>query len=759
MSSANEHAEEQDDATVSDFGVGIDLRVGAISHAVSDGTDGAVIPSGENPRLPTSLQLTETGVSVTASADGTAPTVDVLPHYPATGGGEGPREQVRFQHDLRSLMKTAQSALDPGATAAPFDIPTDITEVFDDGLGPVVTVPGAYDETDREDVAEVLRTTGVDPAAVVRSPLAVAAAHYPSVAEPTVLAVVDIGQYWANIALVRVDPDQTAYEVLSRVSAPNLGRTAMAEAMAEWLVDRTAADLNREIEYAPTAFERITEATDRALEQFASNDRVPIAVSDISAVELEVGTPPIDIDRTVDAGQCDEALDSIITALIDECARMLADSRFDRDAIDGVLLAGSGSVPGPVANAVGNYFGQPIQRPHLGTERTAPALGAAVLATQWADGASPLETETLSHELGVSVPTADGLQYESVIPATASEGTEQTIVMTTTQDNQRQGTVVFGSAHPSTGDWRAQRNTYRITGLPPRPAGDIEVVLTVIPRENRVEDVSATIRTESDDDVELNSPLDVLHGDGGTDQWLRPVGVEVDADVQSDGPETPDTELVLPEEHSLSQLHPERAVGKIMNVRYNIWAAYDAGESVSPSSLESVLRQFDAGLRRINVEPIQPDPGAQKDRYIHRTAGTEPSEEHPEDTIIDVRRPGYKIDGTVEEPADVIVSEGPPERDDDPDEPDPETEVTDDDGDPPDGDDEETDGEQSPASASAVDGPQLDQAEQETEGSEAGDDGDEGTTKPDRSETADADSSPDETPEGEDGTTGGPEST
>jgi molecular chaperone GrpE len=76
------------------------------------------------------------------------------------------------------------------------------------------------------------------------------------------------------------------------------------------------------------------------------------------------------------------------------------------------------------------------------------------------------------------------------------------------------------------------------------------------------------------------------------------------------------------------------------------------------SGIIAVERQFLSALESNNVVPI-PAHGQPFDPELHEAIAHEPSTEHPEDTVIHVLEPGYKMVDRIIRPARVRVSKKP----------------------------------------------------------------------------------------------------
>jgi molecular chaperone GrpE len=88
-------------------------------------------------------------------------------------------------------------------------------------------------------------------------------------------------------------------------------------------------------------------------------------------------------------------------------------------------------------------------------------------------------------------------------------------------------------------------------------------------------------------------------------------------------------------------------------------AHLDAGATVESlvGGIKAVERQLRTALETQNVRRIQ-SLGTPFDPDVHEALGTEPSSEHPEDTVVIEIEPGYKMGEKVIRPARVKVAKG-----------------------------------------------------------------------------------------------------
>jgi molecular chaperone GrpE len=102
----------------------------------------------------------------------------------------------------------------------------------------------------------------------------------------------------------------------------------------------------------------------------------------------------------------------------------------------------------------------------------------------------------------------------------------------------------------------------------------------------------------------------------------------------------------------------EQFVERVVEVRDNLVRALDQeeGSDIRPG-VEATLETFDRILADENVEPIDPAPGEEVDPMRHEVMMRVDSD-HPEGTVVDVYRPGYRMADKVVREAQVTVSTG-----------------------------------------------------------------------------------------------------
>jgi molecular chaperone GrpE len=114
------------------------------------------------------------------------------------------------------------------------------------------------------------------------------------------------------------------------------------------------------------------------------------------------------------------------------------------------------------------------------------------------------------------------------------------------------------------------------------------------------------------------------------------------------------------QQEEIKERATEDLVERLLDVRDNLTRALDEDSEDVESLREGVKltrKQFDRVLDAENVRQIDPQPGEEVDANRHEVMMRVDSDQ-PADTIADVYRPGYEMADKILRPAQVTVSEG-----------------------------------------------------------------------------------------------------
>ncbi|WP_299236236.1 nucleotide exchange factor GrpE [Natronomonas sp.] len=211
------------------------------------------------------------------------------------------------------------------------------------------------------------------------------------------------------------------------------------------------------------------------------------------------------------------------------------------------------------------------------------------------------------------------------------------------------------------------------------PATDAEGAERDEPSADATEDATEPPLAEIADRIERSDPGEIAEEIAALRE--EAVGLRTDRDDLEARLKRKQAEFQNYKKRQEKQRKKERArateslVEDLLEVRDNLTRALsqDADADIR-EGVEATFRQLEEVLEGEGVEPVEPDPGTPTDPVRHEVLlGVE--SDRPEGTVAEVHRPGYEMAGKVLRPAQVTVSQGPADADDQA-----ATEPTDDDG-------------------------------------------------------------------------------
>lgn len=517
-----------------------------------------------------------------------------------------------------------------------------------------ITVPGGYSADDIAEVESIASGAGFGDVTAVRNPLAIAAAESLDVDSETTLGVVDIGTQWAEFAVITID-SAGGLTVQARTNLLEHGRTALDGRLAQWALKQVESEHDLTLECTDTTRQRLREAVHEAADQVTpdgeSTGSIDLQLDDgVSITEGGLfGMDAIPVQEEFDLETCVQALRPMLEEIQQTVTSMLDDLP-DTD-VDELVLAGDGTQLAPVLIAIENAFGIRSRPPTRGDRYTAPAIGAAVLSERRKSGLDPIDREVISDTIVLQALGEDGPEPRPLSNTATGQGDIVTGRLIPTTADQLSGVFQLGRQHRITGELEELR-TYSCTNIPSNADTStllIEAEPTTALIDGEAVRVSASVETTADRDTELS----VQETTEASHPWLAHAGTDTDelptADDSNDAPASPTSDRMKALE-SVDGTGVARAAWKMRN---RIWEqTVRTGESLTEKEIQLFLRELDKNLRIEGVEIIEPDVGDRLDTDRHSVGRAEEADE-PEGTILEVLSPGFAVEGTVIEPAEV----------------------------------------------------------------------------------------------------------
>lgn len=395
------------------------------------------------------------------------------------GGGKHTPVEVSAEI-LRALRERAREALGADVTRA------------------VITVPAYFDDTQRQATRQAGLLAGLDVMRLLNEPTAAALAYGLDKRREGRFAVFDLGGGTFDISVLHLV--EGVFEVLATGGDTRLG----------------GDDFDREVALALLREAGVDPATlDASLRRraVAAAEAAKIALTERFEVAAEIPLPGGEVfRRPLSRDQYTTLVRPVLDRVAAPCQRALADAGLRADELDGVVLVG-GSTRSPfVQRYVAELFGQkplgdidPDQVVALGAASQADLLSVDS-ELRLLDHGDVLLLDVTPLSLGLE--TMGGLA-EKIIPRNSQIPASRAQEFTTFQDGQTGMDIhVVQGERELVEDCRSLAR-FRLTGIPPRPAGAARVRVTFQVDADGILRVSAR---ETSTGVEQSIAVEPSHG-------------------------------------------------------------------------------------------------------------------------------------------------------------------------------------------------------------------------------------------------------
>lgn len=356
---------------------------------------------------------------------------------------------------LRSLKQRAETALGEEVTQA------------------VITVPAFFTDAQRQATKEAGEIAGFEVLQILNEPTAAALTYDFRNEETEQVLVYDLGGGTFDVSIVEITGDVT--EVLASHGNNRLGGDDFDRRLQLHLAELFRKKHKVAVPEDATVQARLLRAAEQAKIELSKHAfvtvREPFLVSqNKKALHLEV-----ELSRET----LEELLQPLLAETLAAIDRALADASMQAADLDRVILVGGSTRIPLVQKLVQEHLGQaPIDgiQPDL-----CVALGAAIQAGVLSgESVEAILVDVIPHSLGISaaVDTIFGPRpgmFSSIIPRNSVVPVSRSQVYSTILDNQEAVEIEVYQGENAIARENVPLGSFRVEGLPPRPAGELQI--------------------------------------------------------------------------------------------------------------------------------------------------------------------------------------------------------------------------------------------------------------------------------------------
>ncbi len=356
---------------------------------------------------------------------------------------------------LRSLKQLAQEALAEEVTQA------------------VITVPAYFTNAQRQATKEAGEIAGLEVLQILNEPTAAALTYEFRSQETEVVLVYDLGGGTFDVSIVEITAEVT--EVLASHGNNRLGGDDFDQRLKQYFKEKFL--LQHQVEVAEDA------ATEARLLRAAEECKLNLSEKAFTTVREAYlgnkGKKALHLQLEVSRADLEELIEPMLIETLSAIDRTLEDAELESDDLDLIILVGGSTRIPLVRRLVEEHLGQaPLDsiNPDL-----CVALGAAVQGGVLAgESVESILVDVIPHSLGIATvqETPFGLRsgiFSTIVPRNSVIPISRSEVYTTVTPNQKKVEIEVFQGENFLAKENVPLGSFEIEGLPPRPAGELEL--------------------------------------------------------------------------------------------------------------------------------------------------------------------------------------------------------------------------------------------------------------------------------------------
>ena len=358
----------------------------------------------------------------------------------------------------------------------------------------VITVPAYFTDSQRQATKEAGEIAGLEVLQILNEPTAAALTYEWRSEETEVVLVYDLGGGTFDVSIVEITGEVT--EVLASHGNNRLGGDDFDRRLLRHLQEQFRQAHGVEVPDEPTVEARLLRAAEQA--KIALSEHAFTMVREPFLASK--GQKALHLELEMSRQELEELIEPMLQETLEAIDRVLSDAQLTATDLQRVILVGGSTRIPLVRRLVEEHLGQaPFDsiNPEL-----CVALGAALQAGVWAgESTESILVDVIPHSLGIAaaIDTPLGLlpgMFSTIVPRNSVIPVSRSEVYTTLTDNQESVEIEIFQGDNTIAQENVPLGSFRIEGLPSRPAGEVQVEVHFDFDLNGILTVTATEKSE-----------------------------------------------------------------------------------------------------------------------------------------------------------------------------------------------------------------------------------------------------------------------
>ncbi|MBB6647352.1 Hsp70 family protein [Halobellus ruber] len=373
----------------------------------------------------------------------------------------------------------------------------------------VITVPAYFSSDQKRNTKRAGEEAGFDSVELTNEPTAAALAYGEKQGQEIdgTTLVFDFGGGTLDVSIIEIETDRDVPEYEVKVAEGNneLGGRDFDRAIMEHLAGELDVDGADPLD-DPEIEENLRKAAEDAKIDLSTNEETEVVKSYLGIVDGE----PIDIDTTLTRGTFEGLIADELDAVRDEITKAMDDADVGAEDLDMVLLVGGSTYVPAVRDAVEEETGVEPERsrdPDQVVAEGAAVYGEKVNIEAGGQEGGDIEGKPGDIDVIEVIPASLGTRlhdgsFDPIIEGNTNLGNAHgTEYYSTVEDNQTVVTIDVYQGEDPVAENNTKLADFRLTGIPPMPAGKPQIEVTFYVDEDGILQVEADELT-SDAEIE-----------------------------------------------------------------------------------------------------------------------------------------------------------------------------------------------------------------------------------------------------------------